>query len=115
MSDFSPERAPSTCPFSPFRNLELVKGSNQVLHAFISVGLADIQAGVCSLHVTTGVLAGTATGNAPEIDHVLADASLGVVAQADKEPAQLGIARQPGEELIGDLGQGVVSAQALIQ
>src|SRR2546425_942675 len=66
-------------------------------------------------HVTAGVLAGSAGGNAKKVDHVLAYFKPGVAAQTDKETAHLGIACQMAEEVVRYGSQGIIATKPLIE
>ncbi len=98
-----------------FGDFELIESANQVLDTFIPIRFADIEAGVCRLHVTAGVLARTSGGEAQEIDNMLANFDLRIGAQAGKESSQLRVGREMTNKIVSHGGQRVITTEPLIQ
>jgi len=67
------------------------------------------------LHVTTDIEAGPARGVAEEVDDMLTDAFLRISAGALEKPPNLGIGGQAADEVIGNRGERVVSAEPLVK
>src|SRR5256885_11878882 len=81
----------------------------------VPVGLGDAHTLMGRLHVAPRVYAWAAGGGADEVNDVLADFLEGVLAVADEEAGELLVRGQAGDEVIGHGGDGVVSAEALVE
>src|SRR5579872_305518 len=96
-------------------DVEFVQSLAKVLDGDGPVFFGDAEAGVSRGHIAAGVFARTASSDAEEVNDVLADASLGVGAEADEKAALFRIGGQAGDEIVSDSGQGIVAAEALVE
>src|SRR5215472_4699770 len=97
------------------RHAELVEGTDEIFDRGIPVRFADAQSRVRGLRVAAGVDARSAGYGAELVDDVLADALDRIGAAPGEELRELRIARELAQEIVGDGGECIVSANALVE
>src|SRR5262249_34987503 len=97
------------------RDFEVIERGHEVLHRGVPVLFGDAHPLVSRFHVAAHVDARSAGGGAKLLDHVLADFPQRVLAVSGEETGELFVGGQTADEVVGDGGDGVVSARALIE
>ena len=93
----------------------MVEGSIDVAHEDMPVALVDAESAVGQLHIASDVVQRATGGRAQEIDQELLFAAHAVIAAMLPEAAQLGIRRQPRQQVVGEGRDSIVAAQTPVE
>ena len=96
------------------RNAEVVQSRIDMCHERGPVGLADSHAFVRCLHVTAGVIQGPSGALAQKVDKKLLLAADAIVASVRLKAPQKPVGHQPPNQVFGDGGDRVITAQPRI-
>src|SRR5439155_7653755 len=98
-----------------FGNFVLIQGGDQMFRGGVPIILRDFQPRVSRLHFAAGVDARPTGGGAELIQDVLAQALLGVDAEAAEKPFEARVGCQSRNELVNHCGNRIVSAEPLVK